>query len=220
MVISQTVLWGTDPLYLKTNGQYYYYQNDHLGTPQKLMSKSGAVVWSAQTSSFGETSIDSGSSIQNPLRFPGQYYDQETGLHYNYQRYYDPATGKYISTDPIGMRGGLNPYIYADVNPVVFADPTGEFIPLGIALYRAYRAGKSLQRGYKVYQRWYKRYPSRDYVRNFLTYFYQSYKKCMTICLNNNNIKNLCKLPPGDEGLNVFIVCSVVCVLAPFVSPL
>ena len=56
---------------------------------------------------------------------PGQYYDQETGLHYNYFRYYDPSTGRYITSDPIGLDGGLNTYSYALSNPARFADPLG-----------------------------------------------------------------------------------------------
>jgi RHS repeat-associated protein len=57
--------------------------------------------------------------------FPGQYYDQETGLHYNYFRYYDPSTGRYITSDPIGLDGGLNTYLYANANPTNGVDPNG-----------------------------------------------------------------------------------------------
>ena len=57
--------------------------------------------------------------------FPGQYYDQETGLHYNYFRYYDPLIGRYITADPIGLDGGINLYRYADANPITFSDPLG-----------------------------------------------------------------------------------------------
>ena len=119
--------WGTDPLYLKTNGQYYYYQNDHLGTPQKLFAKSGAIVWSAKAYAFGETSIDPGSSIENPLRFPGQYFDQETGLHYNYFRYYDPGMGRYVTEDPLGLKADLNIYAYVHSNPIRYSDIYGLF---------------------------------------------------------------------------------------------
>ena len=59
------------------------------------------------------------------LRFPGQYYDQETGLHYNYYRYYDPGTGRYMTSDPIGLMGGLNLYAYVLGNPVRWSDYRG-----------------------------------------------------------------------------------------------
>jgi len=58
-------------------------------------------------------------------RLPGQYYDQETGLHYNYFRYYDPETGRYITSDPIGLEGGLNTYAYVENNPLRWIDPSG-----------------------------------------------------------------------------------------------
>ncbi|CAB1062354.1 Rhs-family protein, partial [Olavius sp. associated proteobacterium Delta 1] len=70
----------------KVGGQYYFYQNDHLGTPQKLTAVNGAVVWSVKYFSFGKADVDASSSITNNLRFAGQYFDQESGLHYNYNR--------------------------------------------------------------------------------------------------------------------------------------
>ena len=80
----------------------YYYINDHLGTPQKVMDESGTVVWSADYEPFGDTSITT-AAMTNPFRFPGQYFDSETGFHYNYHRYYDPKTGRYLTPDPIGL---------------------------------------------------------------------------------------------------------------------
>jgi len=62
---------------------------------------------------------------ENNIRFPGQYYDSETGLHYNYFRYYDPSTGRYITSDPIGIEGGTNSYQYSEANPLQFTDPFG-----------------------------------------------------------------------------------------------
>jgi RHS repeat-associated protein len=110
---------------MKQSGQYYWYHNDQLGTPQMMTNSSGAVVWSAKYSSFGKAAIDSASTVVNPLRFAGQYYDQETGLHYNYHRYYDPALGRYLRTDPIGLEGGINLYAYVQNNPVNAIDPYG-----------------------------------------------------------------------------------------------
>jgi RHS repeat-associated protein len=115
-------IWTTDPLFQKVNGTCYWYQNDHLGTPQKLTAVNGAVAWSATYDSFGNILIDT-ETITNNLRFPGQYYDQETGLYYNYQRYYDPATGRYLRIDPQG--DGINLYAYCFNNPIAFIDPMG-----------------------------------------------------------------------------------------------
>jgi RHS repeat-associated protein len=107
-----------------TGAGWYYFINDHLGTPQKVTDASGAVVWEAGYMPFGEARILI-ADIENNLRFPGQYYDKETGLHYNYHRYYDPETGRYLTPDPIGLEGGLNLYAYVDGNPVNWADPNG-----------------------------------------------------------------------------------------------
>ena len=101
------------------------YQNDHLGTPQKLTAVNGAVVWSAKYSSFGEATVDLTSTVPNNLRFAGQYYDQESGLHYNWHRYYDPRTGRYMTQDPIGLIRGVNLFSYAMNNPLYWIDPFG-----------------------------------------------------------------------------------------------
>ncbi len=117
--------WMTEPLFQRTaDNQLYYYQNDHLGTPQTLLAKTGAVVWAAHYSAFGEAFITT-NTIENNLRFPGQYYDAETSLHYNYFRDYNPLTGRYIQQDPIGLGGGLNAYSYAYANPYAYTDPNG-----------------------------------------------------------------------------------------------
>jgi RHS repeat-associated protein len=84
---------------MKQGTDYYFFQNDHLGTPQKLTAVNGAVVWNAKYSSFGKASIEI-ETVENNLRFPGQYYDIETDLHYNYHRYYDSKLGRYLISDP------------------------------------------------------------------------------------------------------------------------
>ncbi len=66
-------------------------------------------------------------TVENPFRFPGQYYDQETGLHYNWNRYYDPKTGRYLTPDPIGLEGGINLFLYAASNALNRFDPDGLF---------------------------------------------------------------------------------------------
>ena len=130
--------WTTDPLFMKEGSSYYFYQNDHLGTPQKMTAVNGAVVWAAKYSSFGEASVDAASTVTNNLRVPGQYYDGETGLHYNYHRYYDPETGRYLKPDPLGLRGGLNLFQYALSNPIVKYDQYGLAVTTVDAFCRRY----------------------------------------------------------------------------------
>jgi len=81
-----------------------------LGAPQKLVDQSGAVVWSAQADPFGAATVDPASTVTNNLRFSSQYFDAESGLHYNTMRYYDPVAGRYVNRDPIGELGGVNLY--------------------------------------------------------------------------------------------------------------
>lgn len=114
--------WTTDPLFMKIGSKYYWYQNDHAGTPQKLTATNGLVVWDGKYDSFGNCQIGV-EIITNNLRFAGQYYDEETGLHYNLNRYYDPVLGRYLRADPFG--DGLNLYAYCFNNPIVFIDPMG-----------------------------------------------------------------------------------------------
>ena len=102
----------------------YYYINDHLGAPQVITDDTGSVVWRAEYLPFGNVNIFV-AEIENNLRFPGQYYDAETGLHYNWNRYYDPETGRYIAADPIGLDGGMNLYAYVGGDPINGVDPLG-----------------------------------------------------------------------------------------------
>ena len=112
------------------NGVLYYVHNDPLGTPQVLTDESGTVVWKATYDPFGKATTNEdpdndGNAITFNARMPGQYEDVETGLHYNYFRHYDPATGRYLTSDPIGLLGGLNSYGYSGGNPIQFMDPFG-----------------------------------------------------------------------------------------------
>ncbi len=109
----------------------YYFHNDHLGTPQAMSDQSGTIVWKAEYEPFGTAVVDEdpdsdGIAVTCNLRFPGQYYDAESGLHYNYHRDYDPSTGRYVEPDPIGINAGTDhPYGYAKGNSLAFADSTG-----------------------------------------------------------------------------------------------
>ncbi len=104
--------------------QVYYYHLDHLGTPRELTDTTGKIVWSARYRAYGSLALADVADIDNPLRFQGQYFDAETGLHYNLHRYYDPQAGRFIHQDPIGLAGGVNLFQYA-VNPVNWIDPLG-----------------------------------------------------------------------------------------------
>ena len=111
--------------------QVYYIHSDHLNTPRVITDAGNNLVWRWDSSeAFGNNAPN-----ENPnnrgifnfnLRFAGQYFDKETGLHYNYFRdCYDPATGRYCQSDPIGLAGGVNTYTYVNGNPLRWTDPTG-----------------------------------------------------------------------------------------------
>jgi RHS repeat-associated protein len=125
----------------------FYYHNDHLGTPLAMTDAGGNDVWKAAYNPFGEAQIDPSSTVTNNFRFPGQYYDEESGLHYNWHRYYDPRTGRYVTSDPLSLLfmqnnnsyliasifvllpNKLLPYIYAENNPALKIDSEGLFSP-------------------------------------------------------------------------------------------
>ncbi len=90
--------------------------------PQQLIDSAGTIVWQTAYLPFGETQVLT-EEVVNNLRFPGQYFDAETGLHYSWNKYYDPETRRYLSPDPIVLNGGINLYAYVLNNPVMFIDP-------------------------------------------------------------------------------------------------
>ncbi|MFD7705464.1 RHS repeat-associated core domain-containing protein [Streptomyces caelestis] len=97
---------------------------DLTGSPSYMISPAGAVAWRARTTAWGATQWNSDATAYTPLRYPGQCFDPETGLHYNVHRYYDPQTGRYISPDPLGLAPAPNHYTYVP-NPFTMADPLG-----------------------------------------------------------------------------------------------
>ncbi|CAD5737762.1 RHS repeat protein [Escherichia coli] len=113
----------------------YWYQLDHLGTPHSLTDINGRQLYTCEYNAYGQvsdewylTDYDTNKAIltfRNPLRFQGQYEDEESGLFYNLNRYYDPTMGRYLTQDPVKLAGGLNAYIYVGSNPVHWIDPIG-----------------------------------------------------------------------------------------------
>ncbi|WP_406692418.1 RHS repeat-associated core domain-containing protein [Saccharopolyspora sp. ID03-671] len=100
--------------------RFHLIVTDLLGTPTELIDDQGEIAWIPRTSLWGSAVQESGT----PLRFPGQYFDPETGLHYNFHRYYDPVTARYLSPDPVGLDAGPNNYAYVS-NPNTWSDPLG-----------------------------------------------------------------------------------------------
>jgi RHS repeat-associated protein len=123
--------------------KHYAIQSDHLNTPRRLIQSDGQVAWQWAYSAFGDeqptiaknrfanTNLNQsfGSTtvpaVTFNLRYPGQYFDQESGLHYNYHRSYSATTGRYTQSDPIGLDGGWNRFGYVGQNPMSFTDPLG-----------------------------------------------------------------------------------------------
>lgn len=130
--LNEIVYLDSIPVAVLHAGAVNFIQVDHLETPRTIKNTAGAVVWRWESDAFG-----AGEPNQNPSglflfefnsRFPGQQADTETGLYYNSARYYEPSTGRYVSSDPAGLVGGANGYAYATQSPTSAIDPTGYFV--------------------------------------------------------------------------------------------
>lgn len=137
--VESSVYWLYEPGALTPgaryeNGQLHYVVRDHMGTPRELLTETGEVVRAQKLSVWGKAeqyrfgglsaANDDDTAPHCPWRFAGQYADEESRLHYNRFRYYDAETGQYVSPDPIGLRGGINSYVYVP-NPLSWIDPLG-----------------------------------------------------------------------------------------------
>ncbi|SQO17590.1 putative Rhs Core protein [Escherichia coli] len=113
-----------EPVYLPER-KIHLYHCDHRGLPLALISEDGNTAWSAEYDEWGnQLNEENPHHLHQPYRMPGQQYDKESGLYYNRHRYYDPLQGRYITPDPIGLRGGWNMYQYP-LNPIQVIDPMG-----------------------------------------------------------------------------------------------
>ncbi|MEU5141710.1 DUF6531 domain-containing protein [Streptomyces sp. NPDC021139] len=108
----------------EVDSRFFAIVTDLVGTPTELIDESGEVAWRSRATLWGSTAWNRDATAYTPLRFPGQYFDPETGLHYNFQRYYDPETARYFTPDPLGLEPAPNPFLYV-VNPLQGCDPLG-----------------------------------------------------------------------------------------------
>lgn len=152
--IRETVWLGNIPVAVVASGSVHYIYADHLNTPRLIENANGTTVWKWNLDPFGTLPPDEdpdgdGVSFEYNLRFPGQYFDQESGLHYNWHRYYDPNIGRYLRPDPIGLFRESNLYAYASGSPVNFIDPLGLWDLISSYQYLQNQGIAHLQIGYK-----------------------------------------------------------------------
>ena len=127
---TETVYFGNTPVAVIQNGNIYRIYADQIDTPRVITDATGKTVWAWDSKPFGEILPDAdpdkdGLALHYSQRFPGQSFDAETGLHYNFHRDYNPATGRYVQSDPIGLDGGMNSFGYAGESPAVAWDMLG-----------------------------------------------------------------------------------------------
>ncbi len=121
------------PIAIAEAGAIYHVHADHLGRPTAMTDGSKATVWQATWKPWGEIQSISG-TLANNLRYPGQYFQIETSLHYNWHRHYDPVTGRYTQPDPLGFVDGPSIYAYARSSPYMHTDRDGRIVPIAARL--------------------------------------------------------------------------------------
>ncbi|MFJ4783361.1 RHS repeat-associated core domain-containing protein [Streptomyces sp. NPDC088794] len=117
-------IWAAETPQETIDERFFAIVTDLVGTPTELVSSDGEVAWRTRSTLWGSTAWNREATAYTPLRFPGQYHDPETGLHYNHHRHYDPETARYTSPDPLGLLPAPNPVAYVH-NPHSWSDPLG-----------------------------------------------------------------------------------------------
>lgn len=175
----------------------YYLHTDQLDTPRLVTDETNTIVWrnAPLSEPFGlatpeEDPDGDGQTFTMNLRFPGQVFDKETNTNYNYFRDYNPELGRYIQSDPIGLRGGVNTFTYVNGKPLSYVDPTGEMglaqvLAIGTAIYTGY---KICEKGYDIYKDWDAATKSVDNVIEKTKASQEEMKKCVSTgaCENLN----------------------------------
>jgi RHS repeat-associated protein len=190
------------PLAVVEGGQTYWLHWDHIGRPVMATDATGTVVWAARYLPFGgidEVSVDTGAIAQN-LRFPGQWFQAETGLHQNWMRDYDPTTGRYLQAGPLGLVDGASVYGYALANPGRYVDPRGED-----ACYTDQRTGKQVcVRSSETYC------PTGecavlDPLNNLSESFREQYDQCHSECMKLLDIDNFVEFRGGCMAIGTVV---------------
>jgi RHS repeat-associated protein len=131
--------------------RFFVIVTDLVGTTKELVDESGAIAWRTRTTLWGTTTWPKTATAHTPLRFPGQYHDLESGLHYNLNRHYDPECARYTTPDPLGLAPALNPVTYVH-NPCTWSGPLGlthyrDGVPQGVSPEDFDAAGRLLREG-------------------------------------------------------------------------
>jgi RHS repeat-associated protein len=137
-LVREYVWMGWNPIAVIEGGVVSLVRTDHIGRPVFATNAAGTKVWTASYLPFGGVRTTTGTPMT--ARFPGQWFQSESGLHQNWMRDYDPTTGRYLQADPLGLVAGASVYGYANQSPMMFMDPNGENPVMACLINQACRA--------------------------------------------------------------------------------